>query len=133
MMDKSPLPSPNTIDEFIANFPPNIQALLQQIRAVIHEAAPEAAETISYGIPTFTLNGNLVHFSAYKNHIGFYPAPSGIEQFKDALAKYQKGKGTIQFPINEPIPFELVREVTLFRLAENKRKAEQKKTQKKKA
>jgi len=128
-MEPNPLP-PSTIDEFIAQFTPETQALLQKIRTVIHEAAPEASEAIAYGIPTFVLHGNLVHFSAYKNHIGFYPAPSGIEQFKEALAKYQKGKGTIQFPIDQPIPYDLVREVTLFRVNENERKAAAKKAKK---
>jgi uncharacterized protein YdhG (YjbR/CyaY superfamily) len=128
-MESNTLP-PTSIDEFIAQFPLETQVLLQKIRAVIHEATPEASEVIAYGIPTFVLHGNLVHFSAYKNHIGFYPAPSGIEQFKEALAKYQKGKGTIQFPIDQPIPYDLVREVTLFRAKENERKAAAKKAKK---
>lgn len=130
-MEKSVLPAATTIDEFIAQYPPSTQQILQKMRSVIHEAAPEAGETIAYGIPTFTLHGYLVHFSAYKNHIGFYPAPSGIEQFKEALLKYQKGKGTIQFPIDQPIPYDLVREVTLYRVGENVRKAMEKKGKKK--
>lgn len=120
-----------TIDEFIAQFPPEVQEALQTMRKVIREVAPDAKEKIAYGIPTFDYFGNLVHFSAYKNHIGFYPAPSGIEQFKEALAKYQKGKGTIQFPLDQPIPYDLVREVTIYRVAENLRKAEEKKAKKK--
>ncbi len=115
-----------TIDEFILQFSPEVQLILEKVRRVIKETVPEAEEKIAYGIPTFTFHGNLVHFSAYKNHIGFYPAPSGIEKFKDALAKYQKGKGTIQFPINEPIPYELIREVTAYRVEENLRKAQEK-------
>lgn len=108
-----------TIDEYIATFPKNVQDILQELRKVIKEAAPEAKEAISYGMPTFKLNGNLVHFAAYKNHIGFYPAPSGIDSFKEKLAKYRTGKGTLQFPIDEPIPFELVKEVVRVRVKEN--------------
>lgn len=108
-----------TIDEYIATFPKNVQDILQELRKVIKEAAPEAKEAISYGMPTFKLNGNLVHFAAYKNHIGFYPAPSGIDSFKEKLAKYRTGKGTLQFPIDEPIPFELMKEVVRVRVKEN--------------
>ncbi len=108
-----------TMDEYIATFPKNVQDILQELRKVIKEAAPEAKEAISYGMPTFKLNGNLVHFAAYKNHIGFYPAPSGIDSFKEKLAKYRTGKGTLQFPIDEPIPFELVKEVVRVRVKEN--------------
>ena len=122
--------APATIDEFISQFPGHIQDLLQNMRKVIHEAAPEAREKMAYGMPTFDLYGNLVHFAAFTNHIGFYPAPSGIEQFKEALQKYQKGKGTIQFPIDEPIPYELVRAVTLYRVEENTKKFEAKKKKK---
>lgn len=122
--------APATIDEFISQFPAHIQDLLQNMRKVIHEAAPEAREKMAYGMPTFDLYGNLVHFAAFTNHIGFYPAPSGIEQFKEALQKYQKGKGTIQFPIDEPIPYELVRAVTLYRVEENTKKFEAKKKKK---
>ena len=110
---------PASIDAYIAGFSPEIQILLQQVRETIHQAAPDAQEKISYGMPTFYLNGNLVHFAAYKQHLGFYPAPSGIEQFKEALADYVTSKGAIQFPLERPIPFDLIREITLFRVGEN--------------
>lgn len=119
-----------TIDAFIAQYPPEIQDVLQKIRQTIHEAVPEANEKIAYGIPTFTLEGNLVHFSAFTNHIGFYPDPRGIEQFIEKLAKYRSGKGTIKFPLSEPIPFDLIREVTLWRAEQNRQKANQKKQKK---
>lgn len=112
-----------TMDGYIAGFPPEVQAVLQQIRAVIREAAPQASETINYGIPTFTLGGNLVHFAAFKKHIGFYPTPSGIEKFKDQLAKYEGAKGSVQFPLEQPMPVELIREITLFRVQENLERA----------
>jgi uncharacterized protein YdhG (YjbR/CyaY superfamily) len=108
-----------TIDEYIAGFPAEVQAILEQIRRTIREAAPGAEETVKYGIPTFTLKGNLVHFGAFKKHIGFYPTPSGIEQFKEALAPYEGAKGTVQFPLDQPIPYDLIREIVQFRVAEN--------------
>lgn len=97
---------------------------MQAVRKVIHETAPEAEEAMAYGIPTFKLHGNLVHFGGYKRHIGFYPAPSGIEEFKEELSAYPGSKGTIQFPLDRPIPFDLIRRVVLFRKAENLRKAQ---------
>jgi len=112
-----------TIDDYILQFPEDIQSILTQIRQVIKEAAPEAEEKISYQMPTFYLYGNLVHFAAYKNHIGFYPAPSGIEAFKEELAIYKGGKGSIQFPIAKPMPFDLIRKIVAFRVEENKRKS----------
>lgn len=108
-----------TIDEFISQFPPEVQSILQKLRALIHETAPEATEAISYGIPTFKFHGNLVHFSAYKNHIGFYPTSSGVSAFMDRLAGYELSKGTIQFPIDQPLPFDLIREIVAFRVKEN--------------
>jgi uncharacterized protein YdhG (YjbR/CyaY superfamily) len=108
-----------TIDEYIATFPKNVQTILQELRQVIRDCSPEAKEAISYQIPTFKLNGNLVHFAAYKNHIGFYPTSSGIEAFKEKLGKYEISKGTVRFPINEPIPFELIKEMVRFRVKEN--------------
>ena len=104
------------IDEYIAGFPEDVQLILQRIRVIIHEAAPEAGETINYGIPTFTLNGNLVHFAAFKKHIGFYPTPSGIEKFKNELSVYEGAKGSVQFPLDQPIPYDLIREIVLFRV-----------------
>jgi len=124
-------PTPKNIDEYIAGFPEDIQGILQKIRAVIHEAAPEARETISYQVPTFTLKGNLVHFAAFKQHISFFPASSGVERFKSELAGYQTSKGTIQFPLGQPIPYDLIREITIFRVQENLARAEAKARKKK--
>jgi uncharacterized protein YdhG (YjbR/CyaY superfamily) len=115
--------APTTIDEFIAAFPPDVQEKLQQIRATIREAAPEAQEAIKYGIPTFVLHGNLVHFSAYTEHIGFYPAPTGIEAFREELAIYGSSKGTVRFPLTEPIPFDLISRIVRYRVVENTEKA----------
>lgn len=110
-----------TIDDYIAQFLPEIQEILQSLRNVIREAAPEASEKISWQMPTFFLNGNLVHFAAFKKHIGFYPAPSGIETFKDKLVGYKTSKGAVQFPIDKPLPFDLIREIVAFRVKENKK------------
>jgi uncharacterized protein YdhG (YjbR/CyaY superfamily) len=107
------------IDEYIAGFPEETQQLLEKVRAIIKKAAPEAKEKINYGIPTFTLNGNLVHFAAFKNHIGFYPTPSGIEAFRKELSSYESAKGSVKFPIDEPIPFDLITEIVKFRVKEN--------------
>jgi uncharacterized protein YdhG (YjbR/CyaY superfamily) len=114
------------INAYIAEFPESTQTTLEKIRETIQQAAPEAKEAIKYGMPTFILNGNLVHFAAYKNHIGFYPAPSGIDPFIDELEVYRTGKGTIQFPVDKPIPFDLITKVVKFRAQENlgKRKNE---------
>jgi uncharacterized protein YdhG (YjbR/CyaY superfamily) len=108
-----------SIDAYIADFPEKVQELLQTMRATIHAAAPEATEAIKYGIPTFILNGNLVHFGGYKSHIGFYPAPRGIEAFKDETSKYEGGKGTLQFPIDKPLPLDLVTKIVKFRVQDN--------------
>ncbi len=116
-----------TIDEYIATFPASTQALLQQMRTTIAKAAPKAEEAISYGMPTFKLQGNLVHFAGYKNHIGFYPAPSGIVSFAEDLKKYQTSKGAIQFPIDEKLPLALVTKIVKFRVKENSEKAAAKK------
>jgi Uncharacterized conserved protein len=120
-----------SIDEYILQFPHHIQEILQMLRKVIKEAAPDAQEKISYQMPTFVLHGNLVHFAAFKNHIGFYPTPSAIEAYKDELAKYKGGKGSVQFPIEEPIPYELISEIVKFRAFENLKKAEEKSKKKK--
>ena len=114
-------------DEYISLFPPHIQLILQQLRQSIRDLVPGAEEVISYGIPTFRLYGNLVHYAAYKNHIGFYPGAAGIEIFKEKLSGYKLSKGTVQFPIDEPLPFDLIREIVLFRLNQNQLKAEAKK------
>ena len=115
--------APKTIDEYIAAFPPEVQERLQAIRQVIHEAAPQATEKISYQMPTFFLHGNLVHFAAFKHHIGFYPAPTGIEEFKAELSAYHGGKGSVQFPLDQPIPYDLIRRIVLFRAQQNREKA----------
>lgn len=112
-------PSYQTIDEYIVQFPEDIQKILQKIRSVIKEAAPDATEKISYQMPTFFLKGNLVHFAAFKSHIGFYPIPSGIEKFQDELSQYKGGKGSVQFPLDKPIPYDLIRRITIYRVEEN--------------
>lgn len=119
-----------TIDEYISTFPNNVQQILQTLRNVIKESAPEAKEKISYQMPTFDLYGNLVHFAAYKNHIGFYPAPSGIDAFKVELSKYKGAKGSVQFPIAEPLPYELIKNIVEFRVQENIKKREEKNSKK---
>ncbi len=111
-----------TIDEYIETFPQDVQDILHKMRKVISESAPEATEAISYGMPTFKFNGNLVHFAAYKKHIGFYPAPSGIEAFKDEISQYKHAKGSVQFPIDKPIPYDLVKKIVIFRVKENSEK-----------
>jgi uncharacterized protein YdhG (YjbR/CyaY superfamily) len=116
-----------TIDEYVAQFPSETQDILNKLRQVIQETAPEATEKISYQMPTFALHGNLVHFAAYENHIGFYPTPSGIEMFKDELSSYKGAKGSVQFPINKQLPYELIRRIVDFRVNESKRRAESKK------
>ena len=112
-----------TIDEYIAAFPKEVQEILEKVRATIHKAAPNAEETINYGIPTFTLNGNLVHFAGFKKHIGFYPTPSGIEKFKVELSGYEGAKGSVQFPLDKPIPYDLISRIVTFRVKDNLEKA----------
>ena len=108
-----------SVDEYIAAFPKNVQDILQKLRRVIRESAPKAEEAISYGIPTFKLNGNLVHFAAFKNHLGFYPTPSAITAFKKGLSPYKQAKGSVQFPWDKPIPFDLVKKIVAYRVKEN--------------
>ena len=117
----------SNIDEYVAGFPKEVQTILEKLRATIKKAAPEAKETINYAIPTFTLEGNLVHFAAFKNHIGFYPAPSGIEAFKKELSVYEGAKGSVQFPMDKPLPLSLVTRIVKFRVKENLERAKQKK------
>jgi len=107
-----------SIDDYIATFPRDVQASLKQVRTTIRKAAPDAEETIKYGIPTFVLNGNLVHFAAFKNHIGFYPTPSGIDAFKRELSRYKGAKGSVQFPVDEPMPLSLIAKIVKFRVGE---------------
>ncbi len=109
----------NTIDQYISSFPKNIQAILEELREAIRQSAPEAEEAISYQIPTFKLNGNLVHFAAFTNHIGFYPAPKGIEEFEKELSAYKQGKGSVQFPIDKPMPIELISKIVKYRVRRN--------------
>ncbi|MBN1410823.1 MAG: DUF1801 domain-containing protein [Spirochaetales bacterium] len=115
-----------TIDEYIKSFPKEVQKILQQIRATIKKAAPDAEEAIKYRMPTFVLNGNLVHFAAFKNHIGFYPIPSGITAFKNELSAYKQGKGSVQFPLDKPMPLALISKIVKFRVKENRAKATKK-------
>lgn len=119
-------PIAESIDAYIRQFSPEIQEILQTLRNVIKEAAPSSEEKISYQMPTFYLYGNLVHFAAYENHIGFYPAPTGIEAFKHELSPYKSAKGSVQFPIAEPLPYELIRRIVQFRVSENIKLAEDK-------
>jgi len=112
-----------SIDEYIATFPKETQRILEEIRATIRAAAPDAEEKISYQIPTFALKGNLVHFAAFKDHIGFYPTSSGIRAFKKELAMYEGAKGTVRFPIAKPMPLKLISKITKYRVAENLAKA----------
>lgn len=113
----------NVIDEYIARFAPHIQEKLSEIRRIIREAAPDAMEKISYQIPTYDLYGNLVHFAGYEHHIGFYPGSSGIARFKDELAMYKSARGSVQFPLDQPLPAALIRSIVRFRVEENRKKA----------
>lgn len=109
-----------TIDNYIADFPKDIQRILQQIRTTIQKAAPDAEECISYAIPTFKMNGkNLVHFAAFKNHIGFYPTPSGTERFENELSKYKQGKGSVQFPLDQSMPLSLIEKIVRHRVQQS--------------
>jgi uncharacterized protein YdhG (YjbR/CyaY superfamily) len=125
--------TPTTIDEYIAGFPADVQRILQQIRSIIRTAAPDAEETIKYRTATFVLNENLVHFAAFEKHIGFYPTPSGIENFEDELAAYHHAKGSIQFPLDKPIPFGLIRRIVKFRVKETRQKRAAKRTSKRRS
>jgi uncharacterized protein YdhG (YjbR/CyaY superfamily) len=118
---------PNTIDEYIANFPEDVQEILWQFWETIKKAAPKADEVISYGMPAFKLNGMLVWFAAHSKHIGFYPKASGIEAFKKELSIYKGAKGSVQFPLNKPLPLGLITKIVKFRVAENLQKAKLKK------
>lgn len=122
-----------TIDEYIADYPKDIQQLLQQIRVTIKKAAPGAQEAIKYAIPAFVLNGNLVFFAAYKHHIGFYPAPVKNAAFKNDFDGYKTGKGTVQFPLDKPMPLDLVTKIVKFRIKENAERAGIKKSKKTKS
>lgn len=114
------------IDEYIALFPEEIKEILTNIRNIIKENAPEASEKISYQMPTFFLDGNLIHFAAFKNHIGLYPTPTGIDAFKEELSKYKGAKGSVQFPLDQPIPYDLIKRIVIYRVSENTKNAEAK-------
>jgi uncharacterized protein YdhG (YjbR/CyaY superfamily) len=109
---------PKTIDEYMANFPPDVQKKLQKIRQTIKKAAPDAGEAIKYQIPTFTLNGNLIFFAGYKNHIGMYPAPKGTAKFNKELSAYRTSKATVRFPLDKSIPYGLITQIVKFRIDE---------------
>jgi len=116
----------SNIDEYIALFPEEIQEILTKIRKIIIENAPEASEKISYQMPTFFLNGNLIHFAAFKHHIGLYPTPTGIDAFKEELSKYKGAKGSVQFPLDQPIPYDLIKRIVIYRVEESTKIADTK-------
>jgi len=120
------------IDEYIADYPKDVQKILAKVRATIRKAAPQAQEAISYQIPAFKQNGNLIHFGAYKTHIGLYPAPRGVEKFKKDLERYGSGKATLKFPLDEPVPYDLITKIVEFRVKQNSEKTKTKVTAKKK-
>ncbi|KPL17005.1 MAG: hypothetical protein AMS26_02630 [Bacteroides sp. SM23_62] len=117
-----PARKPKTIDEYIAEFPGEVQDILKKVRETIRKNAPDAEETINYQIPTFKLNGNLVHYAAFKKHIGFYPSPTGIKRFKNELTDFETSKGSIKFPFNNPVPYDLIAKITKFRVREQNSK-----------
>ena len=123
-MNSKPQRQYTSVDEYIAAFPSDIQRILEELRATIRAAAPDAAEKIIYQMPTFAQEGNLVHFAAHKGHIGFYPAPSGIEAFRDELAAYEGSKGAVRFQLGQPLPLDLISRIVRFRVAENLRRAD---------
>lgn len=116
-----------TIDQYIKQFPEKTQAILKKVRKVIHEAAPKATEAIKYGLATFILNGNLIHFGGFKNHIGLYPSPNGINEFSEELKKYEVSKGAIRFSLDKPIPLPLIKKITRFRVKQSMEKTKSKK------
>lgn len=115
--------TPKNIDEYIAGFPPDVQESLQKLRTIVREAAPDAEETLKYRMPTFVLKENLVHFAAFGKHVGFYPTPSAIEAFSSDLKDYVSAKGSVQFPLNRPVPFALIKRMVQFRVKEIREKA----------
>jgi uncharacterized protein YdhG (YjbR/CyaY superfamily) len=127
----SPKTGFTSIDEYIATFPPEIQTILQTVRAAIRGVVPDAEEKISYQMPTFYLHGNLVHFAAFKNHIGFYPTPTGVEAFQERLSHFKGAKGSVQFPLDQPMPLDLIRDIVRYRVEESMAKAAAKSKKKK--
>ena len=122
---------PTTIDEYIADFPENVQPHLEKVRAAIRKAAPDAEEAIKYSMPTFVLNGNLIHFAGWTSHVGLYPGSKPIEMFKDELAKYEISKGTVRFPLDKPIPLSLIGKITKYCVKRNSERAATKKHKRK--
>jgi uncharacterized protein YdhG (YjbR/CyaY superfamily) len=120
---KSDQKSPSTIDEYIAGYPADVQQILQKIRSIIREVVPEAQEAIKYQMPTFTLKGNLVSYGAYKNHIGLYPAPEGDEKFNKELSVYKTEKSTVRFPLDQPVPYDLIRQILTYLVEANLKRA----------
>lgn len=118
----------NNVDEYLAGFPAEVREAMQQVRAAIKTAAPEAEETIAYAMPAYRLNGPLVYFAGYKNHVGFYATPTGHEAFGEELSRYRQGKGSVQFPLDEPMPLDLIARIVKFRVAENLAKPKKKKS-----
>lgn len=116
-------PTADSIDEYIAEFPPETRKVLEELRALIRASAPDATETISYAMPTFDLNGHLVHFAGFAKHVGFYPTGRGVEAFKEELKPYKTGKGSVQFPLGQPLPADLIRRIVERRVADNTGKA----------
>jgi uncharacterized protein YdhG (YjbR/CyaY superfamily) len=112
------IPSSITIDDYISGYPIEVQQILEKIRKIIHQAAPDAGESICYGMPTFKLDGNLVHFAAFNKHIGLYPTPGPVAFFKNELADYKTAKGSIQFPLDKPVPYDLIRKIVEYRINE---------------
>ena len=127
---KTPRTAPKNIDEYIAGYPRDVQLILEKVRATIRKAAPKAGEAIKYQLPTFVQEGNLVHFGAFKHHIGFYALPSGNAKFQEELSVYEGGKGSVQFPLDKPVPLGLVAKIVKFRLSENLARAAAKKKKK---
>ncbi len=127
---KTETKAPTTIDQYIADFPPDVQKILQKVRTTVRQAAPGAQETIKYRMPTFMLNGNLVYFAGFRDHIGFYPVPSGIAAFEKELARRKQGRGSVQFSLDQPIPYDLIRKIVKLRVKENLQRAKVKARQK---
>jgi uncharacterized protein YdhG (YjbR/CyaY superfamily) len=116
----STVDSPSPVDDYIAGFPESVQGVLRNVRDAIRKAAPGATESITYRMPTFTLHGTLVHFAGFARHVGFYPTPSGMETFRQELSGYKTGKGSVQFPLDAPVPYQLIERIVKFRLRENR-------------
>ncbi len=129
-MEKTKRTAPKDIDDYIAHCPRDVQATLKKLRQTIHAAAPQATETISYQMPAFALHGILVYFAAFKDHVSFFPTSSGVAKFKKELAGYKGSKGTVQFPLDKPIPYGLISRITKFRVKENLARVEAKKKKK---